>query len=135
MHRTAALLALAVVTGAVAAPVPKALKKSDAETFAGKWEVVCEENGQPSSTGTWTFDAELKMKVASPNQPGAEYRVILDPAQSPKQIDVGDFKGIYAIDGDDIRIAFTTRGDRPASFDPKPGVFDNRLRRATDKGK
>jgi len=122
----------------VAAPVPKGLKKRpDAEVFVGRWQVVCEENGLPSSEGVWTFDDELKVQCgpADGSPGGSNHRVRFDPNTTPKQIDFGPFRGIYTIDGDDIRIALTVNSDRPASFDPKPGVYDNRLRRLTDNGK
>jgi uncharacterized protein (TIGR03067 family) len=77
------------------------------------------------------------MQVTSPQAPGgAEFRVKLDPSKTPREIDLGDYKGIYEIDGDDARIAFTgAGGKRPTDFDPKPGVFDNRLCRPADKKK
>jgi uncharacterized protein (TIGR03067 family) len=127
MRVVLSLLFLAAV--AVAAPVPKGLKKrTDAEAFAGKWDVVCTHNGEPSSTGTWVFEAETKTLTVL--QSGAKYAVTFDPSETPHRIDLGGYKGIYTFDGDDLRIAFTTGGDRPTSFDPKPGVLHNRLRRA-----
>jgi len=129
MRATLALLLLAAVSPA--APVPKdfAKKRPDAEVFVGAWDtVVAERAGRPTGKACWTFDAELKMVSAPSN---SEWAITLDPTKSPKEIDIGHYKGIYQFDGADIKIAFAS-GQRPTDFDPKPGVYYNLLRRVPD---
>ena len=119
------------VASAPAAPVPKgfAKKRADAEVFVGAWDtVVAESAGQPTGKATWTFDANRKMVSAPSN---SEWAITLDPTKSPKEIDIGHYKGIYQFDGGDIKIAFAS-GQRPTDFDAKPGVFYNLLRRVPD---
>ena len=136
MRHTVALLFIAVT--AVAAPVPKVKsKKPDAEVFVGRWEAVNPgKEGEMYGKATWTIDDRLGLKIAYPEEDGrhTEWQIKLDPEKSPKEIDVGGFKGIYEFDGDDIRIADTS-GERPTSFDPKPGVSFHVLRRLPEKDK
>jgi uncharacterized protein (TIGR03067 family) len=140
MHRPAALLCLVVVLTAAAAPVPKALKRPvpDPERFVGGWDVLRTElDGQPLTTHAtvWAIDADLNMKSHHPSGQVLTWALRLDPSRSPKQIDVGSYKGIYEFDGDEVRIAYTLGGDRPATFDAKPDVYVETLRRAAEKGK
>ena len=130
MRATFLLLGLTAAT--VAAPVPKDFGKklTDAEAFVGEWDtVVAETAGQPTGKATWTFDAELNMTSVSPGGrgPGSKWAIRLDPTKTPKEIDITDFKGIYEFDGADIKVAFASV--RPTTFDPKPGVYYNLLRR------
>lgn len=137
------LLAIAVSTVALAAPVPKAVKKKpDAEVLAGEWEtIVSESNGQfraPSGVYRWNFDTDLTLRSHPTGQSerAVKWTVKIAPGQSPKEIDLTDgkmtYKGIYEFDGGDLRIAYAT-GDRPANFDPKSGVYYNVLRRVEKK--
>ena len=136
MRATVVVFCLAAVSAA--APVPKDFvkKRPDAEVFVGAWDtVVAESAGQPTGKATWTFDAGLKM-VSTPPGGGrwSEWVITLDPTKSPKEIDIGHYKGIYQFDGADIKIAFST-SERPTDFDAKPGVYYNLLRRVPEKGK
>lgn len=139
--RSALLLATVVVTAVTAAPVPKQLKAKhppDPERFVGKWDVVRTElNGQPLATHAklWTIDAGLKMKSFHDSGQVLNWALKLDPSKSPSEIDVSSYKGIYEFDGDEVRIAYTLGGARPATFDAKPDVYLEVLRRATDTGK
>lgn len=131
--RTAVALLL-VLSSAVAAPVPKALKKQrpDAEVFVGTWDTVVKElNGQPVPKTVWTFDPDLTMWSKSPGDggKGGRWAVKIDPDATPKRIDIDTFQGIYEFDGGDIRLAYTLNADRPTTFDPKPGVYTVVLRR------
>jgi uncharacterized protein (TIGR03067 family) len=142
--RIALVLACLVATAAaVAAPVPKAVKKRpDAEVLVGTWEtVVSEENGRlRAGPGVyrWTFDADLTMWSGPSGQTerGVKWAVKITPGQAPKEIDFTSgttaHKGIYEFDGESLRIAYTT-GDRPMNFTAKPGVYYNVLRRVADK--
>ena len=133
MRRVSLLLSLAVIVSVVAAPVPKALKakRPDAEVFVGEWQV--ETNGQ-SGRHTWTFEENLTMwsKAVGANGTGSKWVMKIDPDKSPKEIDFGDiYKGIYEIDGDDIRIVYSHQ--RPANFDDKARNNYTVLRRAEKK--
>ena len=133
MRFTAALLSAAVVLTASAAPVPKALKakRPDAEVFVGKWAV--ETNGV-TGRHVWTFDEDLTRwsKGVGANGPGSKWVITIDPDQSPKHINIGpDYKGIYEIDGDEIRLVYS--GLRPANFDDKARTNYTVLRRAEKK--
>ncbi len=126
----AIVVVFGLAAAALAAPVPKdfAKKQNDAEAFVGAWDtVVALDAGKPTGKATWTFDAKLKM-VSAPN---TEWVITLDPTKSPKEIDIGFYKGIYQFDGADIKIAFSS-GQRPTDFDAKPGVYYNLLRRVPD---
>src|SRR5262249_6325971 len=123
----------------IAAPVPKAVKnrRPDAEVFVGSWEtVVNEENGRERPKSTWTFDEKLGMKCTYPDEDGrfTTWTIKLAPEKTPKEIDIDGFKGIYEFDGDDIKVAFSA-GERPTTFDAKPGVDYRVLRRLPEKDK
>ncbi len=132
MRFTALLLVVVVVVSASAAPVPKALKakRPDAEVFAGTWDV---ESHGSSGKHTWKFDDDLTMwsKGVGDNGPGSKWVIKIDPDQSPKHIDIGpEYKGIYEIDGDEIRLVYRS-GERAANFDDKGRTNYTVLRRVT----
>jgi uncharacterized protein (TIGR03067 family) len=138
MRHAVALLVLAAV--AAAAPVPKALKakRPDAEVFVGTWETVVKEvDGRPVPKTVWTFDADLTMWSKSPGEggQGTRWAVKIAPDATPKRIDIDTFLGVYEFDGDDIRLAYTLNGDRPTTFDAKPGVYNVVIRRVKEGGK
>jgi uncharacterized protein (TIGR03067 family) len=128
--RAALLLSLVALT-ASAAPVPKQLKakRPDAEAFVGAWEVV-EPNGGPAKH-VWTFDEDLTMwsKGVGSTGRGTEWKTKIDPDKSPKEIDIGsNYKGIYEIDADEVRIVYTG-GARPADFTQKEKMNYTVIRR------
>ena len=130
------IAALLVSPSLLAAPVPKMKsKRPDAEVLVGTWEAVAlGQEGQMWGTAAWTFDDKLALNIAYPEEGGrfTTWAVKLAPEKSPKEIDVGGFKGIYQFDGDDVRVAYSS-GDRPTVFDPTPGVYSYVLRRAEPK--
>ena len=83
---------------------------------------------------TWTIDDKLGLTVAYPEEGGrfTTWAVRIAPDKAPKEIDVGGFKGIYEFEGEGVRVAYSS-GDRPAAFDPEPGVYYYVLRRAERK--
>ena len=136
MRLIALLLAVSVVVTASAAPVPKQLKakRPDAEVFVGAWEVV-EPNGGPPKH-VWTFDPDLTMwsKPVGSSGKGSEWKIRIDAEKAPKEIDIGkEYKGIYEIDGDEIRILYS--GTRPASLDERRGQVYTVIRRVKGDGK
>jgi uncharacterized protein (TIGR03067 family) len=96
------------------APVPKKLNSypPDPERMQGAWEIVVNEtNGRPkveSQVTVWTFTGE-KMHSTSGN---TNWVIKLDPTQSPKHIDIGDYRGVYEFDGDKLTIVYAS-GERP----------------------
>ena len=129
--RTVSLsLVVLVAAAAVAAPVPKAAKKkSDAEQLEGRWEIVTLDTGGGSQvpTGdTATFYMVIKdgkLSTGTRGGPGYQNREIkLDPAQSPKWLDISDTQGlyhlsIYELDGDTLKWCETNSRDaRPTEF-------------------
>jgi len=136
----AVLLTAVAALAAMAAPVPKGLKakRPDAEVLVGRWDVLrTEQNGQPlaNHAKVWTIDADLKMKSLHGNEQVLNWPLKIDPDETPKEIDISHYKGIYELDGDDLRVAYSTGGDRPTTFDAKPDVVIEVLRRAKDDGK
>jgi len=126
MRRLLVFAAFLLVNPApLAAPVPKMKdKRPDAERFVGTWEAVSPaKKGQMWGQATWTIDDKMELRIAHPEEEGrfTTRAIKLDAEKTPKEIDIGGFKGIYEFDGDDIRVAHTS-GDRPTNFDPKPGV-------------
>jgi uncharacterized protein (TIGR03067 family) len=135
MRAFAAILLLALP--ALAAPVPKEVKRRpDPELYVGTWEtVVSESNGQPYSKARWTFDDKLSMTSNPlPGEAGSTsvWVIKLDPAKTPKTIDIGAYPGIYEFDGADLKIAYTLGGARPAEVKSGDGVYYSVLRRVTD---
>ncbi len=126
-----------LLAAALAAPVPKMKHpRPDAEVFVGTWEAVTPGRaGQQWGKATWTIDDKLELRIAYPEEEPrfTTWAVKLAPEQSPKQIDVGGFKGVYEMDGEGIRVAYST-GNRPAGFDLKDGVYVHVLRRVEPPG-
>lgn len=133
------LMAVGCATAAAAgaAPVPKMkAKRPDAEAFVGTWEaMVPGPGGQPWEKATWVIDEKLALRIESPEVGGrfTPWPLTLSPEQTPKGIDLGKFKGIYELDGDEIRVAYRVSGDRPSTVDPAPGVHTYTLRRVEPK--
>ena len=138
MRSFALILLFAAPT--LAAPVPKELKyRSDAACYVGTWDtVVSESNGKPYSKARWTFDDKLKM-TSNPLPGGVGgtsiWIIKIDPKQTPKTIDIGSYPGIYEIDGDDIKIAYTLGGPRPTEVKSGNGVYYSVLRRVPESKK
>jgi uncharacterized protein (TIGR03067 family) len=135
VNRIALVFALCGCVGsvAVAAPVPKALKKPATDPLIGEWrEMTADSNGQSTGQATgyiWRFEAE---GIASVHWPDgtvvtAEYR--LDRTLSPHRYDWNlprhnaRFVGVFEVDGDTLRTATTAAGrERPAEVKPGESV-------------
>jgi uncharacterized protein (TIGR03067 family) len=109
--RTLLSLALAAVF-AVAAPVPKPVKKpDDASLLEGRWESVTVDTGRGplADTAWWIEFKDGKLSTGNGSTNGYSGRAFkLDPAASPKHLDIDNLQGqhhltIYEIDGDTLK--------------------------------
>lgn len=121
--RTALLCGLILVSSAVAAPVPKALKVSDTDRLQGRWECVSDDGGagpQPNDS-SWIEVVGDRLNFGSTKAPGyTTHPFKLDQTASLKRIDLeraaGEFApGIYHLDGDTLTWCRTFE-----SSDPRP---------------
>ncbi len=109
--RIALLLIFATALSAIAAPVPKAVKKADdAALLEGRWESVSIDTGGGSrADATWWFDVkDGKLSTGCGQSNGYTARAFkLDLTASPKQLDLDDLSGkfiltVYQLDGDTL---------------------------------
>lgn len=126
--RTAVLLVFVVTPSAVAAPVPKVAKKPDAESIQGRW--VCQTldtgSGAQPDGETWLVLADGKLSNGNGTLKGhVAVPFTLDPAQSPKRIDIEPaggtvMVGVYELDGDTLTWCFSQPGQpRPKKLAAK----------------
>jgi uncharacterized protein (TIGR03067 family) len=104
--------------------------KSDQERLVGNWRITNDESGLKGEV--WVIGEDRILMY--PNYGGANahlYLHRLDAGKDPRQIDitvtlvngppVGTIKGIYMLDGDELRLCLGGRDkDRPAAFPRKP---------------
>jgi RNA polymerase sigma factor (sigma-70 family) len=105
--------------------------KSDQERMVGNWFIMNEDSGRKGEM--WAIDEDRILMHAKDLTPITKrYVHHLDTGKDPKHIDitvtqvngspVGAIKGIYALDGDELRLCLAALGkDRPAAFPEKPG--------------
>jgi uncharacterized protein (TIGR03067 family) len=99
--------------------------KSDEDKIQGTWTVVSQEvNGQPAlpvgARSEYIFAGDKNRKTGV----DGEWTFKLNAAKNPKEIDLAADgpKGIYALDGDNLKINFDFGGQgRPKEFATKPG--------------
>lgn len=106
--------------------------KTDQERIVGVWYVV-NDDGERVQGQEWWISKD-RIMFGSPNvySPLITQYYRLDAGKDPKQIDLSaqlnglpHTKGIYVLDGDELRVCLASLGkDRPAAFPekPKPGV-------------
>lgn len=104
--------------------------KSDLERMIGDW-VIANADSKYKTDMSWTITADRihRHSNIAGFQPQWYHRI--DASKDPKQIDIAwqlngptTIKGIYALDGDELRLCLGDAGkDRPAAFPekPKPG--------------
>ena len=105
--------------------------KTDQERIVGNWLIMNDDSKRKGEAWVISEDRILM----NPKFGGAIAHLYfhrLDAAKDPKQIDItvtkvngppiGIIKGIYALDGDELRLCLADMGkDRPAKFPEKPG--------------
>jgi uncharacterized protein (TIGR03067 family) len=121
------------VAAAVFAPADESAKKTDKEPLQGAWQVVATEfDGRSVSPDTLKerqiVFAENKFKVVVSGETKRTLTFKLDPAKSPKHIDIVNPEkeetafGIYALEKDELKLCYGEPGDkRPTEFDSPAG--------------
>lgn len=95
--------------------------KTDQERIVGYWVIVNEDSKRKGEAWNITKDRILKNPQPNFYYPPVFLNYHLDPGKDPKQIDIGATKGIYVLDGDELRLCMGgTDKDRPAAFPKKP---------------
>ncbi len=130
--RALAILLLIAAPGAVAAPVPKELKKSDADRIVGLWTQTGSCNGggnvNPPDGTSWKFEAGGKASIIQKGG-GAmrgDIKYAVDPAADPKAFDWiapwGEWFGVYTLDGDSLTVYISSgKGKTGRNLIPKTG--------------
>jgi uncharacterized protein (TIGR03067 family) len=104
--------------------------KTDRERMVGNWFIVNDDSQRRGEMWVITEDSIL-MHAKDGGAIAHHYAHRLDESKDPKQIDitvslikgptVGVIKGIYVLDGDELRLCLGEMGkDRPAAFPEKP---------------
>jgi uncharacterized protein (TIGR03067 family) len=133
-----ALLVLASGLLLAADDKPEEAIKKDREKIAGAWTVVLTEmNGtkvedEELKKIVVTFKADGTVEVRREGEKVADAVTKIDPTKKPKEIDITiktpdgnerNVKGIYEIEGDDLKICTSSPGqDRPKEFTAKEGT-------------
>lgn len=131
------VLLLACAAVAVAAPVPKAVKKKgDADLIVGEWV------DSPGAQSVWLFREDGTAGVGDPVNPACKAVYKIDPNQTPKHLDWSQdggrtwYLGVYELDGDSLKISFGggNSGTRPPTVDKNNTFqFVGVTRRVKDK--
>jgi uncharacterized protein (TIGR03067 family) len=107
---------LTVLTLAFApVPVPKAARKTDRELLCGTWELVSQNSaGVPEKRELKWVITERATEMT--HEHGTHrWEVVLDQSGDPKTIDLRiviqgtarpPYKGLYALDGDELRVSY-----------------------------
>ena len=112
--RALAILMMIAVPSVSAAPVPKELKKTDADRIVGLWTQTGSCNGggnvNPPDGTSWKFEARGKASIIQKGGgvPRGDIKYAVDPAADPKAFDWiapwGEWYGVYTLDGDSLTI-------------------------------
>ena len=127
--RTIALL-LAFTPSALAAPVPKELKKpSDTERIQGAWVYDSYDDGgeRIARSRRWVFTGGCMQDQTADGKGGMYYSVALRPNKSAAEMDMTFsevFLGglyIYRFEGEELYVAVCPGAARPTDFSSSPG--------------
>jgi RNA polymerase sigma factor (sigma-70 family) len=106
--------------------------KTDRERMVGNWFIMNEDSGRQGEM--WVISEDwILMHAKDGGATAQHYWHRLDAGKNPKQIDItqtavngpviGSMKGIYTLDGDELRLCLAAIGqDRPTAFPEKPAV-------------
>lgn len=127
------LVVAAISASAVAAPVPKQLKRADATSILGEWqEVKADAAGEPTGTPTgyvWRFEAGGRAAVVWPDGTVVAATYHLDDTGNPGKYDwtltqhAARFVGLYSLRGNTLRTVVVSAGrERPTEVLPVPAA-------------
>jgi uncharacterized protein (TIGR03067 family) len=105
--------------------------KTDRELMVGNWYITNEDSGRRKGEMWVIYEDWILMNAKDGGANTGHYSHRLDPSKNPKQIDIsetsyngpnpGVIKGIYILEGDELRLCLGEKGkDRPAAFPEKP---------------
>jgi uncharacterized protein (TIGR03067 family) len=126
------LLALVVVAHASGQQPPEPKAKPDAEAILGTWSIVGLEAGGKATSeknfrgNVFRFEAD-KVTLQERGHLQIEFPYTLDPAKTPKTIDLAVAKGsnvirgIYQLQGDELVLSLSLGGARPTAFATEQG--------------
>ena len=136
MLRSLAFLLLAAPL-ALAAPVPKELKRNDERNILGTWDMVVHSHngGQAGAQSVkWRLEPDGKAFIMNPGDTAIGYK--LHPEMSPKGFDwqwpTSLHLGRYELDGDTLKVVITSGAAtvRPGELKPGPDVIYCEFKRA-----
>ena len=145
MFRSAALAAVLLASVAVAAPVPKDLKKKEV-SLNGSWEVVeWHSNGNKVNSTVamkWVIDGQT-LTIERQNKGGGligkpaniSYTLVKPDGGAPNALDYTinyanglnpcrSMPGVFEVDGDSLKFCYASlvNGERPAKCEPAQGT-------------
>ena len=135
--RALAALFLFALPAAIAAPVPKEMKRTDLDSIVGIWTLTgsCNGGGQinPGDGTCWKFDADGQAAIIrKPGDTAGGIKFAIDPKTDPKSFDWicpwGEWYGIYELKDDTFTIYIKGHGKnggekvRPAQLNIGPGI-------------
>ncbi len=121
--RSLAALMLIALPAALAAPVPKELRKTDLDSIVGMWthSATCNGGGQitPADGSHWKFDADGQATILRPKGGNAAggIKFAIDPKTEPKSFDWicpwGEWYGVYELKDDTFTIYLSGKKQAP----------------------
>jgi uncharacterized protein (TIGR03067 family) len=141
--RALAILMLIASPG-FAAPVPKELKKTDADRIVGLWTLTGSCNGggnvNPADGSSWKFEAGGKASIIQRGgAPRGDIKYAVDPSGDSKAFDWiapwGEWYGVYTLDGDSLTIYISSgkgKAGRNLKANTGPGIEMYSFKRAPE---
>ena len=127
MLRSFALLAI-LAAQAFAAPVPKEQSRSDEKMILGLWEVTAfsrdgAEIARGKNTLIWRFEADAKAAQMNPTDTAATFKLLPNKGFDWKT-EGYDYRGLYELRGDVLKIVISTDDDltRPKRLEPGANI-------------
>ena len=143
--RTLAALLFFALPSALAAPVPKELKRTDLDSIVGIWMLTgsCNGGGQinPGDGSNWKFDADGQATIMrKPGDNAVGIKFAIDPKTDPKSFDWicpwGEWYGVYELNDDTFTIYLSGKKQVPdkgrnVKLNTGPGIEMYRFKRTT----